>query len=264
MDRTVATGTGFVAQYPAPVAKLYESAESTPDELLLFFHHVPYTHLLHSGKTVIQDIYDSHYDGAQRAEDLVQQWSSLKGLVDEELYAAVRARLDYQAGHAIVWRDAVCNWFFHMAGIADARGRVGHYPDRIEAEDMQLQGYVPFDVSPPETASGGKAIECVAPAQLCQAMFRFDRPAGWYELDVQYFDQNNGESKFRLFVGDQKVDEWAADDRLPATKPGGDSSTRRRITGLALRPGDEIRIEGFPDGAEHAPLDYIEIHAWRK
>jgi alpha-glucuronidase len=262
MDRTVATGTGFVAQYPAPVANLYESAENTPDELLLFFHHLPYTHVLHSGKTVIQHIYDSHYEGAEQAEELVQQWSSLKGHVDEERYAAVAARLAYQAGHAIVWRDAICNWFFRISGIADAQGHVGHYPDRIEAEGMQLQGYVPFEVTPPETASGGKAIECARQGKPCEAKFRFDRAAGWYELDVEYFDQNNGESKFRLFVGDQEVDEWAANDSLPATKPGGDSSTRRRITGLALRPGDEIRIEGFPDGEEHAPLDYVEIHAW--
>ena len=26
-----------------------------------------------------------------------------------------------------------------------------------------------------------------------------------------------------------------------------------------LRPGDVIRIEGTPDGAERAPLDYIEV-----
>jgi hypothetical protein len=64
-----------------------------------------------------------------------------------------------------------------------------------------------------------------------------------------------------VFVRDGVVDEWVADDRLPATKPGGDSSTRRRIPGLALRPGDNIRIEGVPDGEEHAALDYIEIHA---
>ncbi|MGD0125596.1 MAG: alpha-glucuronidase family glycosyl hydrolase [Terriglobia bacterium] len=261
MDRSVATGTGFVAQYPAAVAKLYESRETTPDELLLFFHHVPYNYRLHSGKTVIQHIYDSHYEGAAEAGDLVRQWNSLQGRVDDERYEAVQARLDYQAGHAIVWRDAVCNWFFRISGIADTHGRVGHYPDRIEAEAMQLQGYTPLDVTPPENASGGKAIVCEAPAQKCEAMFRFDRPAGRYELDVEYFDQNNGESKFRVFVGNKKVDEWTADDRLPATKPGGDSSTRRRITGLALRPGDEIRIEGLPDEAERAPLDYIEIHA---
>ena len=77
---------------------------------------------------------------------------------------------------------------------------------------------------------------------------------------MEYFDQNNGKSKFRVLVGDKVVDESVADDHLPATKPGGDSSTRRRIIGLALRPGDTIRIEGVPDGEEHAVLDYIEIH----
>jgi alpha-glucuronidase len=261
MDRSVATGTGFVSQYPAPVAKLYESAETTPDELLLFFHHVPYNYRLHSGKTVIQHIYDSHYQGAARTEELVRQWSLLKGRIDDERYQAVLSRLEYQAGHATVWRDAVCNWFSRISGIPDSQGRVGHHPDRVEAEAMHLQGYTAIEITPEENGSGGKAIVCEGQAQPCQATFRFDRPPGWYDLDVQYFDQINGESKFRVFIGDQQVDEWVADDHLPATKPGGDSSTRRRITSLALHPGDEIRIEGIPDGAELAPLDYIEIHA---
>jgi alpha-glucuronidase len=260
MDRTAATGTGYVDQYRAPVAKMYESLDTTPDELLLFFHHVPYTYVLHSGKTVIQHIYDSHYAGAEQAANLVHQWRTTKGRVDDGRYAEVLKRLEFQAGHAIVWRDAVCNWFFQISGIPDKPGRVGHYPDRIEAEAMQLQGYVPFEVVPRETASAGKAIECTPPAQKCSATFPFDGAAGKYEVDVEYFDQNNGKSKFRVLVGDKVVDEWVADDHLPATKPGGDSSTRRRIPDLALRPGDTIRIEGVPDGEEHASLDYIEIY----
>lgn len=56
MDRTVATGTGYVAQYAPPVEPLYESLKATPDKVLLFFHHVPYTYVLHLGKTVIQQI----------------------------------------------------------------------------------------------------------------------------------------------------------------------------------------------------------------
>jgi alpha-glucuronidase len=261
MDRSVATGAGYAGQYPAPVAKMYESVQTTPDNLLLFFHHAPYGFVLHSGKTVIQSIYDSHYEGAERAREFVRQWEALRGRVDEERYAAILTRFKYQAGHAIVWRDAVSNWFYRASGIADAKGRVGHYPDRVEAEAMQLQGYLDVDVTPAENASGGKGVECPAPAQSCTAALRFDRAAGWYEIDVQYFDQNDGVSKFQLFVGDQMVDAWVADDRLPAMRPNGDSSTRRWIPGLALRPGDEIRLVGFPDGAERAPLDYIEIHA---
>ena len=74
----VATGTGFVGQYPPAVRDLYESLQTTPDKLLLFFHHVPYTYRLHSGKTVIQHIYDSHYEGAEQAADFVRQWKSLE------------------------------------------------------------------------------------------------------------------------------------------------------------------------------------------
>jgi alpha-glucuronidase len=127
---------------------------------------------------------------------------------------------------------------------------------------MQLTGYKAMDVIPWENASGGKGIECVK-SSACTASFRFDGTAGIYEMDVQYFDQNNGESTFRVFIGTQQVDEWVASDHLPATKPGGDSSTRHRIPGLALRSGDEIRIEGIPNGEERAPLDYVELHSAR-
>src|SRR6185369_15800466 len=103
MDRSVAKGTGYIAQYREPVARLYESPATCPDDLLLFLHHVPYKHLLHSGKTVIQYIYDSHYEGAAMAEGFVAEWQSLKGRVDDRRYAEVLAMLQYQAGRAQVW-----------------------------------------------------------------------------------------------------------------------------------------------------------------
>ena len=262
MDRTMATGTGYAGHYAPSVAKLYESMKSTPDDLLLFFHHVPYTYLLHSGKTVIQHIYDARYEGAEQAEDYVRQWKSLINRIDEQRHGEILERLEFQAGHARVWRDAICSWFFKISGISDAKGRAEHYPDRIEAEAMRLQGYVAIDITPWENSSGGKGIECTAP-EGCTATFRFGRAAGWYDADVEYFDQSNGESKFRVLVGDQVVDEWVANNRLPARKPGGDSSSRRRIKWLALRPGDEIRIEAVPDQGEHAALDFVAIHRKR-
>jgi alpha-glucuronidase len=76
---------------------------------------------------------------------------------------------------------------------------------------------------------------------------------------VEYFDQFNGVSHFQLFINQQQVDHWAADAHLPAWRPSGSSSTRRVIHGVALRPGDEIRIVGVPNGKEYAPVDYIEI-----
>jgi alpha-glucuronidase len=258
MDRTVATGTGYAGQYRPPVAKTYESLASTPDELILFFHHVAYTHHLHSGKTVIQHIYDSHYEGAAQVEEFIRQWKSLEGRIDAERYADVLARLEYQSGHAIVWRDAICNYFLKLSGIPDAKGRAGHFPNRIEAESMQLQGYVPVEVIPWENASAGKAIECKQP-QGCAASIRIAQPAGNYTLSILYFDQKNGEAKFRVLVNEKQIDAWTASAKLPATKIGADAATRHRITNITVHAGDEIRVEGIPDRDELAGFDYIEL-----
>ncbi|MGB8910972.1 MAG: glucosiduronase, partial [Candidatus Sulfotelmatobacter sp.] len=252
--------TGFVGQYPPQVQKLYESLANTPDDLVLFFHHVLYTFRLHSGKTVIQTVYDLHYDGARQARQFVSEWGTLRGCIDDARYRAVLAQLTYQSGHAIVWRDAINDWFHRLSGIPDAFGRVGNHPHRIEAESMELEGYTPVDVMPWEDASGGRAVECAATAQSCIAKYRFAGRTGRYEIDVQYFDQNNGVSKYRVFAGQRLLDEWLANASLPATEPNGDSSTRRTIRGIILRPGDELRIEGFPDREERAPLDYVELH----
>src|SRR5690625_5775503 len=48
VDRTMATGTGYTVQYYPENRDLYEPIDTCPDELILFFHHVPYTHELKS------------------------------------------------------------------------------------------------------------------------------------------------------------------------------------------------------------------------
>jgi alpha-glucuronidase len=125
MDRSIATGTGYVGQYPPAVLKLYESLTACPDELLLFFHHVAYTHVLRSGKTVIQHIYDSHYEGAEQAQSFISQWKTIEGHIDAERYGEGVTLFEYQAKEAAVWRDAIFNWIYSLSGVPDQKGRVG-------------------------------------------------------------------------------------------------------------------------------------------
>jgi len=259
MDRTVATGTGFIGQFPPEAARIYESLETCPDDLLVFMHHVPYTHKLHSGKTVIQHLYDAHYEGAEAAEQYLRDWESLKGDIDEGRYRMVLDMLEYQAGAAELWRDAVAGWFHKTSGIPDTLGRVGHHPGRVEAESMKLDGYTPRKVTWWETASGGTAVEC-GRAQ-CSAGFRYDGAPGSFTLRVRYFDYPAGISRFRLVVAGQLVDEWTAAGTFPmrVIEPDGSSSTRRVVPGIQLRPGDEIRVEAVTDAPETAALDYVEI-----
>jgi alpha-glucuronidase len=258
MDRTVATGTGFTAQYIPILGAQFESLASTPDELLLFFHHVPYTYVLHSGKSVIQHIYDSHYHGAEEAADFVARWRRLEGLIDRERYTAVLAKLEYQAGHAIVWRDAINNWFLWISGIPDATGRAGRFPGRIEAESMARERYANTAVVPWETASAGQAVACDA-GDTCIARHRYQGQAGTFDIAVQYFDESDGASRFTLFVGDTQVDSWVADAQFGSPAPNGHTSTRRTARNIQLAPGDEVRVQVQADGMEGGALDYIEL-----
>jgi alpha-glucuronidase len=122
---------------------------------------------------------------------------------------------------------------------------------------MTLDGYAVEPVTPWETASGGKAIGC--PQQNCSATFRWTGTAGWYRIATQYFDEKDGVSSYRLSVAGQLIDEWQANNNLPSDQPNGHTSTRRTVTGVALRPGDEIRIEAAADAKDRADVDYVEI-----
>ncbi|MCL6601550.1 MAG: alpha-glucuronidase [Paenibacillus sp.] len=124
VDRSSATGTGYASQYFLPHSDMYESIELCPDELLLFFHHVPYTHRLKSGRTVIQHIYDTHFQGTEEAEQFQHTWASLKGKIDDVRYQQVATRLKEQAEHAEYWRDVINAYFYRKSGIPDEHNRI--------------------------------------------------------------------------------------------------------------------------------------------
>jgi alpha-glucuronidase len=260
MDRTMATGTGFIGQYRRPVAAQFESLQKCPDDLLLFMHHVPYTHKLRNGKTVIQHFYDTHYEGAEDAAGLVTEWKKLRGRIDEQRYDEILQRLEFQAGHAQVWRDSICNWFMRKSGIADEHGRVGNYPNRLEAEEQSLVGYQVTDILPWEAASGSRAVQLVD-EDAGSVSFGYRGRAGTYDLRVQYFDEEDGVSKFQLFVGNRQVDEWQADGHVPTptVQPDSHSSIRRTVRRVQLQSADVIRIDGQAESGERAGIDYLEI-----
>nr|WP_230416482.1 alpha-glucuronidase [Micromonospora tarapacensis] len=126
VDRTRATGTGFTGQYPLPWSQVYESLDRCPEELLLFFHHVPYGHVLPSGRTVVQHIYDTHFEGVREVEAMRRRWECLAWLVDPAVHARVTERLAEQLRCAQEWRDQVNAYFHRKSGVPDAHGRRLH------------------------------------------------------------------------------------------------------------------------------------------
>lgn len=283
MDRT-SRGTGYAQQYPPQLAARYEDPATTGDDLLLFFHHMPYNYKLHNGKTLVQSIYDTHYTSARAAAEYVPQWTALKGKIDTERYQRTLHLFEFQAGHAIIWRDAISNWFQRISGIPDAQGRVGHDKGRIEAEAMQASGFEVINVTPWETASGSKAVSCKL-AGGCTLTTTTQQPAGRYNIAVNYYDMWKGVSQYELLVDGKQVATFAGDDTLPPAQynanPDGQTGTRFTAYTIALHPGAVITLHAVPDlrpelqnvtpaaeansqlrtrdYREFAPVDYIAI-----
>ena len=115
--------TGFTAMYNESLRELYSDPEKCPDELLLFFCRVRYDHLLHSGKTVIQHIYDSHFEGCERAEEFARLWDSLEGRLPAEVFDNGRRRFKEQVRCAREWRDVINAFFHRLSGFPDEQGR---------------------------------------------------------------------------------------------------------------------------------------------
>ena len=264
MDRTVSNGTGFSDQYPPEIASMYENIDTTPDNLLLWFHHVNYTHVLKSGQTVIQHFYDAHYSGAETAQTFPTLWDSLRNEIDSERFDDVSHRLNFQAGHSIVWRDAIVNYFRNLSGIPDEAGRVGNHPYRVEAESMVLSGYEIYAVSPFEMASNTTAIATVSNATAGTAMTTLQYPSGTYDLAVNYYDVIGGRAQWQVYLNDQMIGQWVGNNEgtlghTPSIYLDGHSATRITFRGVRVAQGDVLKIVGVPDGIEPAPLDYIAL-----
>ncbi len=122
IDRTE-RGTGLTRQYPPKTAALYDDINTCPEELLLFFHRVPYSHILKNGSTLLQHLYECHFKGAEDAEGLLTDWTALEGKVPEEIFSNVLSRLRLQVKNAREWRDVFNTFFYRLTGEGDRQGR---------------------------------------------------------------------------------------------------------------------------------------------
>jgi len=116
-------GTGFSAQYSPALAEIFGNVRTCPEELILFFHRLPYNFVMKDGRTLIQRIYDDHFEGYEEAEALAASWESLEGLVDRSAFENVRDRFREQLQSAREWRDIVNSWFYRLTQIPDGKGR---------------------------------------------------------------------------------------------------------------------------------------------
>ena len=114
-DRT-RSGSGNVDQYNEPLASRYNDVETCPENLLLWFHHLPWDYRMQSGRTLWDEIC-LHYDAGIRTVDGFRKtWKDLKPYVAPALWDEADAKLAVQANDARWWRDACAGYFQLFSG----------------------------------------------------------------------------------------------------------------------------------------------------
>ncbi|MFB7998358.1 alpha-glucuronidase family glycosyl hydrolase [Streptomyces sp. NPDC056002] len=183
-DRTAATGDGYTEVYAPAIRDAYESLETCPEELLLFLHHVPYTHRLDNGKTVIQHIYDTHFAGAARVAAMREDWDGLRRRIDSRRLADVHGQLGRQTTEAAKWRDTLVAYWFELSRIRDEHR--GWLQAVIAPADTVLLGGERNDLPVQVVNATGSGLRTV---------ISLDVPDGWRsEQQTAYVDSESDET----------------------------------------------------------------------
>lgn len=112
VDRTV-KGSGATRQYHFPLGDRFDNLQTCPEQYLLWFHRLPWTYRLASGRTLWDELVSHYCQGVNEVRQMRNIWSLLKGKIDSERYSHVASLLEYQEQEAIWWRDG-CVLFFQQ------------------------------------------------------------------------------------------------------------------------------------------------------
>jgi len=110
-------GSDAVSQYAPAVARTLDDLAQVPDTLLLWFHHVPWQHRLHSGRPLWGELVHRYTRGVAYVERMQATWEGLRGKIDAPRHAHVAAFLRIQRDEAHWWRDASVAYFQSINGL---------------------------------------------------------------------------------------------------------------------------------------------------
>jgi alpha-glucuronidase len=105
------TGSNAASQYFEPLAGQYDNMLTCPENLLLWFHHVPWDHRLKNGNTLWEELCRLYTMGVDQARGFQRTWDSLEPYVDPGRFLDIQRRLKIQARDAQWWRDACLLYF---------------------------------------------------------------------------------------------------------------------------------------------------------
>lgn len=114
-DRT-RRGSDAVSQYAPPVATQFDDVKKTPEQVLLWFHHLPWDYTTQSGRPLWDELVHHYSRGVDYVRGMRRTWDGLQGRIDSERHAQVATFLEIQEKEAQWWRDASIAYFQSFSG----------------------------------------------------------------------------------------------------------------------------------------------------
>ena len=109
-DRTL-SGSANVKQYPEALCRQYNDINTCPENLLAWFHHVPWDFKMKSGRTFWDELCHKYDEGVHQARHFLAVWDAMQPYVDQQRFQEVQHKLRIQARDAEWWRDACLLYF---------------------------------------------------------------------------------------------------------------------------------------------------------
>ena len=109
-DRTL-KGSANVKQYPDELCRLYNDINTCPENLLAWFHHVPWDFRMKSGRTFWDELCHKYDEGVHQARHFLAVWDAVQPYVDSQRFNEVQRKLRIQARDSEWWRDACLLYF---------------------------------------------------------------------------------------------------------------------------------------------------------
>ena len=105
------TGSNAIGQYFPGARAAWENTETCDEKYLLWFHHVPWTHRMKSGRILWDELCYKYYNGVDSVKKMRDTWIKMKPFVNNEQYEHVLALLGVQLKEATWWRNACILYF---------------------------------------------------------------------------------------------------------------------------------------------------------
>jgi len=105
------TGSNAVSQYFPPLNERYGNISTCPENLILWFHHVPWDYKMKDGKTLWDELCYTYDSGVKKVRDYQKVWDRMEPYIDEQRFADVQSKLRIQSRDAIWWKDACLLYF---------------------------------------------------------------------------------------------------------------------------------------------------------